>query len=577
VSVAIPRERDIDAPAPGARRIYVIFAGTAVFASRKAESFFAGLAQPDLVQTAVLRDAVVGPNVESVFGAAHGFSSVSSVADYRAAVPIRKYADLSPWIDRVVGGEQGVLTTERVKRFFMTSGSTSTAKYIPVTRSFIQTKSQAFGIYWAQVFGAHPKAKAGRMVTNFSDSGAPGKAPGSGLPAGSESSYWAQVTRATQLSTRPIIPKHIAKIADSDSRYYTLARILLEESFSVIMTLNPSTIVLLFSKLEAFAEDLARDVAQGGLGDRPNVSDEVRAYIKETYTGDPERAAAITELASGEGGIAAHRLWPDLSLAICWRSPMLQSYLDLLAPHFSTTVAQRDYMMMASEGIMAIPVQDNESGGVCAVGLHFYEFVPEAEYEDDDPTVLSPHELEVGGRYVVILSNGSGLYRYDIGDVVRVTGFVERTPKFEFLHRAGRTCSLTGEKLTEDQVSAAMGDVSKTLDLPMVSFTMAPAASGFPRYVALVEFSADVDDGTLKRFSAVLDDALARHNGEYGGKRSSQRLEAPELAVVAPGSFEAWRRQRTADTTSDSQVKPMHLTRDASIAEQFEVRQRFGT
>ncbi len=546
-----------------------------MFASKTAESFFAGLSEPQSVQRSVLLDTIVAPNVESSFGTEHDFAKIKSLADYRAAVPIRRYADLAPWIDRVVAGEQGVLTTERVKRFFMTSGSTSNAKYIPVTRSFIQTKSRAFGIYWAQVFGDHPRAKAGRMVTNFSDSGKAAKAPGSGLPCGSESSYWAQVTRATQLSARPIIPKIAAQVADSDSRYYTLARILIEESFSVIMTLNPSTILLLFKKLEEFSAELANDVERGGLGDRPTVSDEVRAYVAETYQGNPERAAQIRDLAGQPAGLLAHALWPDLALAICWRSPMLRPYLDLLAPHFAGSVAQRDYLMMASEGVMALPVADGGSGGVCGVGLHLYEFIPESAYEDDDPPVLSPHELQVGEHYVVVLTNGSGLYRYDIGDVVRVTGFVEATPTFEFLHRAGRTCSLTGEKLTEVQVSAAIEDVTRQLETPAVSFTMAPAKAGFPRYVALVEFAGQPDPAVLQRFPEQLDTALARHNVEYGGKRGSQRLAAPELLVVAAGSFEARRRERIVGTTSDSQVKPTHLTRDADLVDRFEVLQTY--
>ncbi|MEM6992501.1 MAG: GH3 auxin-responsive promoter family protein [Myxococcota bacterium] len=545
-----------------------------MFASKTAESFIAGLAEPEATQSAVLNDAIVGPNVGAEFGVEHGFSRIQTLADYRAAVPIRKYAELAPWIDRVVAGEQGVLTTERVKRFFMTSGSTSKAKYIPVTRSFIQTKSRAFGIYWAQVFGEHPKAKAGRMVTNFSDSGKASRAPGSNLPCGSESSYWAAVTRATQLSTKPIIPKAAAQGADSDSRYYTLARILLEESFSVIMTLNPSTILLLFKKLEAFAEELAADVERGGLGARPEVSDEVRTYVADTYRGNPERAAQIRDLAAADGRLLAGALWPDLSLAICWRSPMLRPYLELLAPHFGTRVAQRDYLMMASEGVMALPMHDGASGGVCAVGMHLYEFVPESEYEDTAPTVLSPHELEVGGHYVVILSNGSGLYRYDIGDVVRVTGFLERTPTFEFLYRAGRTCSLTGEKLTEAQVSDAVDATVRTLRTPVVSFTVAPAKEGFPRYVALVEFQEGADPAALAGFPAAFDEALTRSNGEYGGKRSSQRLAAPELWVVAPGSFEAVRRSLAVGTTSDSQIKPTHLSRDPSTADRFDVRQR---
>lgn len=545
-----------------------------MFASRKAETFFAGLSDPEATQTATVLDRIVAPNVDSEFGRSHDFAKIRSVEDYRRAVPIRNYGGLQPWIDRVVAGEQGVLTTERVKRFFMTSGSTSSAKYIPVTRGFIQTKSQAFGIYWSRVFADHPAAKEGRMVTNFSDSGKASTVPGSGLPCSSESSYWASVTRATQRTDRPIIPKVVAQISDSDSRYYTLARILVEESFSVIMTLNPSTILLLFKKLGEFAEAIAHDVKHGGLGDTPTVSDQVRTIVGELYPGNPERAAQISALAQGDG-LLAHRLWPQLSLAICWRSPMLQPYMELLAPHFGDRVAHRDYMMMASEGIMAIPVQSGLSGGVCPVGLHVYEFIPEDEYEAANPRVLSPHELEVGGRYVVILSNGSGLYRYDIGDVVRVTGFVDKTPVYEFLHRAGRTCSLTGEKLTEAQVSAAIGDVTRQLALSIESFTVAPAASGFPHYVALVEFAGDALQPALRRFPAAFDAALERNNVEYGGKRGSQRLAGPELWVVAPGSFEARRQQRLVGATSDSQLKPMHLTRDPSVADGFEVVQRF--
>ncbi|MBL8943947.1 MAG: GH3 auxin-responsive promoter family protein, partial [Myxococcales bacterium] len=62
---------------------------------------------------------------------------------------------------------------------------------------------------------------------------------------------------------------------------------------------------------------------------------------------------------------------------------------------------------------------------------------------------------------------------------------------------------------------------------------------------------------------------------EYGGKRSSERLAAPELAVLKPGSFDARRQRRLAGGASDSQIKPTHLTRDASFGDQFEVLERF--
>jgi hypothetical protein len=72
-----------------------------------------------------------------------------------------------------------------------------------------------------------------------------------------------------------------------------------------------------------------------------------------------------------------------------------------------------------------------------------------------------------------------------------------------------------------------------------------------------------------------LDEALEQHNMEYGSKRSSQRLAAPELWLVRPGGYEARRRQRLAGGTSDSQIKPTHLTRDANFVDQFEIVERF--
>lgn len=545
---------------------------TEEFRSREANAFLAGLQDPEAVEADVLTRVITGPNVDSEFGRQHDFASIRSIADYQHAVPIRRYEGFEAWIDRTVAGEAGVLVSEPVKRFFLTSGSTAKPKYVPVTNTFIRAKSRAFGVYWAEVFAAHPEVKAGRMVTNFSDSGEPTRAPMSGLPCSSESAYWAGVTRATSLSQTPIIPKSVAQIADSDSRYYTIARILIEEEFTALMTLNPSTILLLLQKLGKNAEALLHDVRHGGLGDHVRCPDAVREHITARFTGNPARADAIA--AGGADGLLAHRLWPKLALAICWRSPMLTPYLELLAPQLGP-IPGRDYILMASEGVMAIPIADGGSGGPLAIGSHFYEFVPEEQIERADPDVLLPHQLEDGRTYVVILSNGSGLYRYDIGDVVRVRGFVGRTPCIEFLHRAGSTSSLTGEKLTEDQVTMAVRDVARELGLSVVDFTVAPAPTGFPRYIAYVELAEGADRGAMAAFAKRFDDALERHNIEYGGKRSSERLAAPELAVVAPGSFDERRRARLARGTSDSQIKPTHLTRDAATGAGFSVVERF--
>lgn len=545
-----------------------------MFASREAQTFLASLQEPERVQAEFLREQILAPNRDCELGRRLRFAAIETLDDYRKAVPISTYDTYADLIERTVQtGEQGLVTGDAIKRFFLTSGSTSRSKYIPVTNRFVRNKSRTFGIYWSLVFEAHPAAHQGRMVTNFSDSGKAVLSPG-GLPCSSESAYWAGVTRATQLKEQPLIPKQVAQIGDSDSRYYAIARILLEEQFAVIMTLNPSTILLLFQKVAQYAEQLLHDVEHGGIsGAGLSVGDDVRAYVAARYPGNPARAAELRAL-QAPPGLLAHRVWPQLALAISWRSPMLSPYIELLGPHFQG-VAQRDYILMASEGVMAVPIEDDRSGGVLVLGANLYEFVPEDEIERPDPTVLWPHELEVGRNYVMILSNASGLYRYNIGDVVRVVRLQGRTPVVEFLHRAGSTCSLTGEKLTEDQVTAAVSDVAEQLGLLVESFTLAPAKRGFPHYIAMIELQREAERPVLAEVPRRLDEALEQHNMEYGSKRSSQRLAAPELWLVRPGGYEARRRQRLAGGTSDSQIKPTHLTRDANFVDQFEIVERF--
>lgn len=542
----------------------------ALAVQKDTEMFLGGLSRPETVQEELLFSRILRPNAESAYGRRYTFAKLTSVRDYQNAAPIIDFSALRADIDRLANNEQGVLTREPVRRFFATSGSTSAAKLIPVTSSFIGDKSRAFGIYWGLLFDAHPEAERGRVVGNFSDSGGGTKLP-SGIPVSSEGAYWAMVGAATQKRGRSPLPKFIGQIADADARAYTAARILLEEDVTLLMALNPSTLVLLFRKMNAHAASLIADVEAGGLSRAIDAGEEARAYVADKYRGNSSRAAELRALGPT---LFAQEVWPRLKLVVSWRSPMQQPYLKLLEPHLGK-VPQRDYLLMASEAVMAIPAVDHQSGGVLATPFTFFEFVREEELDEPSPQIFLAHELEVGKNYAVILSTTAGLYRYNIGDVVRVSGFRERTPIIEFLHRAGSTCSLTGEKLTEDQVTAAVGEVARSLGVDLEGFTLLPARDGFPRYVMLAEPGDGVDARTFSGAPFMLDRALAAQNIEYGAKRSSERLDPPEIWIVRAGSYEAARRKRVAAGANDAQIKPTALTRNPQFSDDFQVLERF--
>src|SRR6266581_8433715 len=108
---------------------------------------------------------------------------------------------------------------------------------------------------------------------------------------------------------------------------------------------------------------------------------------------------------------------------------------------------------------MTIPITDATPAGVLDVTSHYFEFIPEAEGDSPQPTVLAAHELQAGANYFIVPTTAFGLYRYHIHDVVRVTGFHNQTPLVEFLSKGAHFANITGEKLSEYHVAGAMADV----------------------------------------------------------------------------------------------------------------------
>jgi hypothetical protein len=521
------------------------------------------------VQCEVLFTRIVPANVDCEFGRKHNFQSIRTIDDYRKAVPICRYDDLRPDIERMKTGEPRVLVSEPVRRFFITSGSMAQPKFIPVTSKFIRAKWKAFQSYWSMVRRDHPDTTRATWVVNFSDSGRE-QSTAKGILCSSESAFWTAWSRGGDCSADNPLPRPIVGIADHDARYYTIARVLLETDISLVMSLNPSTIVRLFETIEHHSEQLVADVAHGGISANVPVGRETREYLGSRFRPNPARADQLAKLLGDGRRADAAALWPHLRLVACWRSPMVRPFVKLLEPRLDG-IPQRDYLMMASEGIVAIPFEDGVSGGALAVETHFYEFIPEHLAEGNQPATLLAHELEAGKTYVVVLSTSAGLYRYNIGDVVHVRGFAGSTPIVEFLYRAGNTCSLTGEKLTERQVVDAVSACAARMGIGLQAFTMCPAIEPFPHYAVVAELKNGCNGTDPSSLAKAIDGSLRQENIEYQAKRASGRLGSPELVIVAPGSYEALRQRRVQNGANDAQVKIASLTRDPKWPEQFEI------
>jgi hypothetical protein len=148
--------------------------------------------------------------------------------------------------------------------------------------------------------------------------------------------------------------------------------------------------------------------------------------------------------------------------------------------------------------------------------------------------VLRSHEVREGEEYFLILTNASGLFRYDIGDRVRVTGWWGQAPIVEFLSRDATTASMAGEKLTEQQVVLAMQRACRGETSPIINFVVAPRWEGKPWYRLYV----DRRQGELRsELARRYDEALSEINLEYASRRKDGRLGGIEVVALPEGAL----------------------------------------
>ena len=155
--------------------------------------------------------------------------------------------------------------------------------------------------------------------------------------------------------------------------------------------------------------------------------------------------------------------------------------------------------------------------------------------------MLEAHELEEGHNYYILLTTSSGLYRYNIFDVVRCTGFYHSTPMIEFLHKGAHIANLTGEKISESQVVQAVRSVIDEMRLTLSHFTVSPVWGDPPRYQLLIE-RVDVAAPLGDSLAQQVDDQLKLINCEYREKRATGRLAPMKWMPLPDGTWTAFRR-----------------------------------
>lgn len=494
---------------------------------------------------------------DTAFGRDHGLAQVASYEQFARRVPVGGYDRLEPYVRRVLGGEFEALLPpgQRPLMFSMTSGSTGQPKYIPVTGRFLADIRRGWNMFGLCMLRSHKELWL-RHILQISSPMREQESP-TGLPCGAISGLLARTQKRIVRRMYAAGPG-VADIADAQDRYYAILRCGLGRDVAFITTANPSSTIKLIETGQRHVERLIRDVADGTCS-LPG-SSPLPAGMK--FRPMRKLARHIERQVQQDGVLLPRHFW-RIGMLTNWTGGTLGLYLPRLRSLFDG-VSIRDIGLLASEGRFTVPLEDNTPSGVAEILGNFLEFMPDGQDVTEGPLPLA-HELEQGRVYKLVVTNWAGLWRYNMDDRVKVTGFVGQSPLLEFLSRGGRTASMTGEKLTEHQVVGAMALASGAVGAKVERFVLQGVFADMPYYRLTVE-ADDVDGsgaGVSPAFTGgagvspakcpravalaeALDRGLCSLNMEYASKRGSGRLGPVVPHVVAPGAMEAMERREIA-------------------------------
>ncbi|MDP3970087.1 MAG: GH3 auxin-responsive promoter family protein [bacterium] len=484
--------------------------------------------KPAETQTVLLLK-LVEENKDTEFGKDHNFESIKSVEDFRKNVPIAEYKDLFPYVERLINGETNILTHDEPVLFALTSGSTGVPKHIPITPTYVKDYSNVATLWFYNIIKDHPTAYDGKI---FSPMPSPSdeKTKG-GIPLGTISGHVQKNLPGFVLSHYVLKEDYLRGIEDYETIYYVWARFGIEADVSTSIMVNPATHILFAERGNDFREDIINDIETGKIKADLPIPEETRTLIESTLKPNPTRAAELRKIVAEKGELMPKDYWPNQVLVVCWKSSSMGTFIPHLKRYYGN-VAVRDAGYSGTEGRYCTPLQDDGAHGVINGDIYFYEFIPEANMDDDNPPVLLAHEVELDRNYSLIITSANGLWRYNVNDVVRIVGYYNKTILIEFIHKGQGYSSLTGEKLSEWQVLKAVHDIADEMNLEVRMILVKGEKQELQHYNFYVGFTETPSPSEQTQFAHRVDVSMQDMNIEYKKRRDTDRLAPPQLIII---------------------------------------------
>ncbi|WP_179009465.1 GH3 auxin-responsive promoter family protein [Winogradskyella forsetii] len=449
----------------------------------------------------------------TAFGKDHNFSSISTFEAFQNNVPIRDYEDLKPYVERVVAGEKDVLWKGKPTYFAKTSGTTSGAKYIPITKESMPTHVEAARnaiLMYIHETG-NSKFVDGKMIFL---QGSPILEEKNGIKLGRLSGIVAHfVPKYLQKNRMPSLETNC--IEDWETKVDAIVDETINEDMTIISGI-PSWVQMYFEKL---IEKSGKPV--GDLFKNFNL------FIFGGVNYEPYRAKFENLIGRKVDSI---ELYP------------------------------------ASEGFFAFQDKQNEKGMLLQLNSGiFYEFVEAEHFFEDNPKRITIADVKLGVNYVMIISTTAGLWAYNVGDTIQFTSL--KPFRVIVSGRIKHFISAFGEHVIGKEVEQALKEATENTSISVNEFTVAPQINpeqGLPYHEWLIEFEKEPEDDA--ELIEALERSLKQQNSYYLDLIDGKVLRPLKITKIKKDGFQTYMK---SIGKLGGQNKIPRLSNDRKIADQM--------
>ena len=511
--------------------------------------------------------AILKYGKDTLFGKEHKFAYILEAKDdielyrrYQECVKPSEYEDFRPYVNQMKEGKSDILFQGRPLLYATTSGATGEPKWIPISAAYLDKVYGKMNKVWLFNFIKNrPKVYKGYIVSVV------GKQIEGYTPDGT---IYGSVSGFTQARCPGFVrnlyasPSDIFNIDDYTARNYAIMRMGIERNVTLVVAANPSTMVEMQHNVDVWWDEYIKDIENGTMSDKVSIPDDIRKACAPYFKPNPERAAELRELKKKYGQVLPKHFWPNLQLLTTWKCGNTQIYLDKLKGCYPDSMLHQEFAYFSSECRAGLVLDDSIE--TCLFPhMHYYEFKKAEEFDDPEAPFYQLHELKEGEKYCPFVTTFSGLYRYNMNDILQAASPFVNTPRVHMVQKVNGIVTITGEKLYEGQFINAVTDAVKSTGLALNYFT-GYANLNESRYDWYFEFSdCSVSQEQAQAFGKVVDDNIKKTNMEYQAKRDSFRLKDSAIYRLQEQAFDKFKESIINASGQDaSRFKPNVLSQN---------------